>query len=290
MPGDPRAPDAQWLWDNEPCRAACPVHTDAGAYVTAIAQGRFRDAYLLAVGSEPVRVNLWPRLRRPLRDGVPARHGRRGDLDPCPQTLRDRTLRRRELRRQLGMARGTRPGTTRDWPVGGGDRWRAGGLAAAHDLRLAGHPVTIYEANERLGGMMVLGIPEYRLSREVIAREVDAILELGVDARGGFRVGIDASLTELLDRHGALFLAVGTGRARSLDLPGHDLDGVFRAIEYLLNVNHGFQVDLGERVVVVGGGNVAFDAHAPRCAWRSTARQRSPQPVRAPRSRTHAAP
>ena len=154
--------------------------------------------------------------------------------------------------------------------IGGGPA----GLAAAHDLRLAGHPVTVYEAKDRLGGMMVLGIPAYRLSRELISREIGAILELGVEARTGFKVGVDATIDELLERHDALFLAVGTGRARDLDLPGHDLDGVLRAIEYLLNVNQGFHVELGERVVVVGGGNVAFDA--ARTALRTAARGVTP--------------
>ena len=140
--------------------------------------------------------------------------------------------------------------------IGGGPA----GLAAACDLRLAGHPVTVYEAQDRLGGMMVLGIPEYRLPRALIAREIEAIVELGIDVETNARIGETHSIAELLDRHAALFLAVGTGAARDLDLPGHDLDGVLRAVEYLLNVNQGFHVDLGERVVVVGGGNVAFDA------------------------------
>jgi NADPH-dependent glutamate synthase beta subunit-like oxidoreductase len=149
--------------------------------------------------------------------------------------------------------------------VGGGPA----GLSAAHDLRLAGHPVTVYEAQDRLGGMMVLGIPEYRLARGLISREVEAILELGVQARTNCRIGADVTLDELLAEHAALFLAVGTGRGRDLDIPGHELDGVLRAVEFLLNVNQGFQVDLGERVVVVGGGNVAFDA--ARTALRAAA-------------------
>jgi len=107
---------------------------------------------------------------------------------------------------------------------------------------------------------MVLGIPEYRLPRALIEREIEAILELGIEVRTEWRVGVDEPFDALLERHAAIFLAVGTGRARDLDLPGHELDGVLRAVEYLLNVNQGFHVDLGERVVVVGGGNVAFDA------------------------------
>ena len=149
--------------------------------------------------------------------------------------------------------------------IGGGPA----GLAAAHDLRLAGHPVTVYEAASRLGGMMVLGIPEYRLPRQLIERETGAVVELGVEVHLDFEVGVDATFDELLGRHDAVFVAVGTSRARTLDIPGADLDGVFRAVEYLLNVNQGFGVDLGERVVVVGGGNVAFDA--ARTALRAAA-------------------
>ena len=253
-------PDAQWLWDNEPCRAACPVHTDAGAYVTAIAEGRMRDAYLIARGPNPFASICGRVCAAPCESAC-----RRGTVD-APVAIR---ALKRYVTEQFGVesffagdvwheAHGPVPPATGPSVgiVGGGPA----GLAAAHDLRLAGHPVTVYEANDRLGGMMVLGIPEYRLPRALITREIEAVLELGVEAHTGFRVGVDASIADLLDRHDALFLAVGTGRGRDLELPGHELDGVLRAVELLINVNRGFRVDLGGRVVVVGGGNVAFDA------------------------------
>jgi NADPH-dependent glutamate synthase beta subunit-like oxidoreductase len=123
---------------------------------------------------------------------------------------------------------------------------------------------------------MVLGIPEYRLPRALIEREIEAIIELGVDVELNARIGETHQFDELLDRHAALFLAVGTGTARDLDLPGHELDGVLRAVEYLLNVNQGYRVELGERVVVVGGGNVAFDA--ARTALRAAAEGSAPPP------------
>ncbi|MGZ4803890.1 MAG: FAD-dependent oxidoreductase [Acidimicrobiia bacterium] len=265
----PTAPDAQWLWDNEPCRAACPVHTDAGAYVTAIAEGRFEDAYLVARAPNP-----FPSVCGRVCAAPCERACRRGSVD-APVSIR--ALKRFVTERfgvesfaantmwhaahgEVPPAAGPSVGV-----IGGGPA----GLAAACDLRLAGHPVTVYEAQDRLGGMMVLGIPEYRLPRALIAREIDAIIELGIDVETNARIGDTHSINELLDRHAALFLAVGTGRARDLDLPGHDLDGVLRAVEYLLNVNQGFRVDLGERVVVVGGGNVAFDA--ARTALRAAA-------------------
>jgi NADPH-dependent glutamate synthase beta subunit-like oxidoreductase/ferredoxin len=263
-------PDANWLWDNEPCRAACPVHTDAGAYVAAIAEGRNRDAYMIARAPNPF-ASICGRVCAAPCEGA----CRRGTVD-APIAIR---ALKRFVSEQFGVesfhaasvwheAHGPVPPATGPSVgiIGGGPA----GLSAAHDLRLAGHPVTIYEANARLGGMMVMGIPEYRLARELISREIAAVLELGIEAHTSFRVGDDASITDLLDRHAALFLAVGTGVARDLDLPGHELDGVLRAVEFLLNVNQGFEVELGERVVVVGGGNVAFDA--ARTALRAAAR------------------
>ena len=273
----PGVPDARWLWENEPCRAACPVHTDAGAYVTAIAEGRFRDAYLIARAPNPFASICGRVCAAPCETAC-----RRGTVD-APIAIR---ALKRFVTEQFGVesfaassvwheAHGPVPPATGAsvGVIGGGPA----GLAAAHDLRLVGHPVTVYEAQAQLGGMMVLGIPEYRLARALIEREVEAILELGVEARTAFRVGVDASLPELLERHQALFLAVGTGRGRDLDLPGHQLDGLLRAVEYLLNANRGFHVDLGERVVVVGGGSVAFDA--ARTALRAAADDTESRPA-----------
>jgi formate dehydrogenase (NADP+) beta subunit len=276
----PRVPDARWLWENEPCRAACPVHTDAGGYVTAIAEGRYRDAYLIARAPNPFASICGRVCAAPCEPAC-----RRGTVD-APIAIR---ALKRFVTERFGVesfaasavwheAHGPVPPATGPsvGVIGGGPA----GLSAAHDLRLAGHPVTVYEAQDRLGGMMVLGIPEYRLARALIAREVEAILELGVESRTGFRVGVDAALTDLVDEHDAIFLAIGTGRGRDLDLPGHELDGVLRAIEYLLNVNQGFRVDLGERVVVVGGGPVAFDA--ARTALRAAARGDAAPPATGP--------
>ena len=265
----PVVPDSQWLWDNEPCRAACPVHTDAGAYVVAIAEGRDRDAYLIARAPNPFASICGRVCAAPCETAC-----RRGTVD-APVSIR---ALKRFVTERFGPesfaantvwheAHGPVPPATLAsvGVVGGGPA----GLSAAYELRLAGHPVTVYEAADRLGGMMVLGIPEYRLARGLITREIDAILELGIDVELSFSVGRDATLEELLNRHDALFVAVGTGRGRDLDLPGRELDGLLLAVEFLLNVNRGFRTVLGQRVVVVGGGNVAFDT--ARTALRAAA-------------------
>lgn len=274
----PVSPDAKWLWENEPCRAACPVHTDAGAYVTAIAEGRFRDAYTIAR-----RPNPFPSICGRVCAAPCETACRRGKVD-APIAIR---ALKRFVDERFGVesdfgaelwheAHGPVPAVTSGsvGVIGGG----VGGLSAAHDLRLAGHAVTVYEADERLGGMVLLGIPEYRLPREIIAAEIAAIVSLGVEVRLGCRVGRDINFDEVLAQHDAVFVAAGAWQARGLDIPGNEQDGVLKAVEFLLNVNQGYKVDLGERVVVVGGGNVAFDA--ARTALRAAARdEATPGPV-----------
>ncbi|MEI7593893.1 MAG: FAD-dependent oxidoreductase [Actinomycetes bacterium] len=274
----PVVPNAAWLWANEPCRAACPVHTDAGAYVNAIAEGRSRDAYLIAREPNPFPSICGRVCAAPCESAC-----RRGTVD-APVAIR---ALKRYVTEQFGVesfhaaavwheAHGAVPPATESSVgiIGGGPA----GLAAAYELRLLGHAVTIYESTDRLGGMMVLGIPEYRLSRELIAREIEAIVELGIDVAFHARVGDSVSLDALLAKHDQLLLAVGTGRGRTLDLPGADQDGVVRAVEFLLNINQGYRVDLGERVVVVGGGNVAFDA--ARTALRAASESMDPKTER----------
>ncbi|MDH3730748.1 MAG: FAD-dependent oxidoreductase [Acidimicrobiia bacterium] len=256
-------------WDeNIPCLAACPVHTNAGAYVAAIADGDFRKAYLTARLPNPFASVCGRVCAAPCEEAC-----RRGNIDE-PIAIR-------ALKRFVTEQYGVESGTQGEWGeaaaasieerpqsvgiVGAGPA----GLAAAHDLRLLGYGVTIYEATEQLGGMMVLGIPEYRLDRSVVRAEIGAILDLGVEVRLDTRLGTDVTLDELRSRHDGVFLALGATLGRGLDIEGSEADGVFRAIEFLLNVNQGFQVDIGGQVVVIGGGNVAMDA--ARTALRADA-------------------
>lgn len=254
--------------ENIPCLAACPVHTNAGAYVAAIADGDDLNAYLTARLPNPFASVCGRVCAAPCEDAC-----RRGEID--------RPIAIRALKRFVTEKYGTEAGANGEWMRVGGapeqDRAESvgivgggpAGLAAAHDLRLLGYRVTLYEATDRLGGMMLLGIPEYRLDRDLLQGDIDAIIGLGVDVEYGTRMGTDIMLDELRDRHDALFLAPGASLGRGLDLPGNDADGVFRAIEYLVNVNQGFRVDIGGRVVVIGGGNVAMDA--ARTALRAAA-------------------
>lgn len=135
------------------------------------------------------------------------------------------------------------------------------GLSAAHDLALLGYDVTIFDAGPEPGGMMRFGIPEYRLPRALLKAEIDRILALGATLKLNSPLGPGFGLSQLRAQgFEAVFLSVGVMRGRDLQVPGVQLDGVVKAVDYLLNINRGFRMDLGRRVVVIGGGFVAFDA------------------------------
>ena len=242
---------------NIPCMAACPVHTNAGAYVAAIAQGDDLTAYLTARMPNPFASVCGRVCAAPCEAAC-----RRGEVD-TPIAIR-------ALKRFVTEKYGPESGSDRpamlamDRPersesigiVGGGPS----GLAAAHDLRMRGYQVTVYEATTALGGMMKLGIPEYRLDRSLVQAEIDAILAMGVSVEYETKLGTDVTLDELRSRHDGIMIAMGATLGRGLNIPGADADGVLRAIEFLINVNQGFKADIGDRVIVIGGGDVAMDA------------------------------
>jgi len=242
---------------NIPCMAACPVHTNAGAYVAAIAEGDDKTAYLTARMPNPFASVCGRVCAAPCEDAC-----RRGEVD---QPIAIRALKRFVTEKygpeaspyQTSVVAMDRPERKESIGIVGGG---PAGLAAAHDLRLHGYQVTVYEATEILGGMMVLGIPEYRLDRSLVQAEIDGIIGLGVDVQFDTKLGVDVTLDELRQRHDGVMLALGATLGRGLDIPGHEADGVLRAIEFLINVNRGFKAEVGEKVVVIGGGNVAMDA------------------------------
>lgn len=253
--------DRQWLETNFPCYTACPVGTEAGRYVALIAEGRYREAYAVARRPNPLASICGRICAAPCEDVC-----RRGTLD---EPISIRALKRfvterfgvesmidLDMLREIYGHRPVRYPEDRVAIIGAGP----GGLAAAHDLALRGYPVTLFEAQPVAGGMLRLGIPEYRLPRELIKAEINAILSLGVDLRLSQRLGRDFTLSELRERgYKAVFVAIGAHKGRELRVPGADLDGVANGIDFLLNVNMGYRLELGQRVVVVGGGSVALD-------------------------------
>jgi len=250
----------EWLDSNFPCMAACPVHTEAGRYVTLIAEGKYREAYRVARRPNPFASICGRICAAPCEPAC-----RRGALD---EPIAIRALKRfvcerfgvesmvdlEKLKEVFG--RSLQKNGMKVAVVGGGPA----GFSCAHDLALMGYDVTVFEAQPVAGGMLRLGVPEYRLPRELIRLEVNAVLSLGVELKVNTAIGRDFTLSDL-KRQGyqAVFLAIGAHRSRDLRIEGVELDGVLRAVDYLLNVNLGYRVELGNKVVVIGGGNVAID-------------------------------
>jgi NADPH-dependent glutamate synthase beta subunit-like oxidoreductase len=262
-----------------PCQAACPVHTDAGRYVQLIAQGNFKDAYLTARSPNPLasvcgRVCAAPcedRCRRgkidepvsirALKRFVTERYGVESMEPDAQDELREGVSDAGNKQRgHLPVLQASRKNVARGRKVaviGAGPA----GLAAAHDLALMGYQSTIFEASDQAGGMMVHGIPEFRLSRAVIDKEVDKIEQLGVEIRYQNPLTDEFGINELRAQgYEAVFLSVGVQKGREMKIEGAELDGVIKAVDYLININNGYRVSLGQKVLVIGGGFVAFDA------------------------------
>jgi len=260
VPFEASAIGAEWFDENVPCTRACPVLTNAGRYVAAIAAGDDELAYRIARLPNPFPSICGRVCAAPCEIAC-----RRGSID---QPIAIRALKRYVCER-FGVESGHGPHVYADTIpkapprdervaiVGSGPA----GMACAHDLATYGYRPVVFEAQDRPGGMMVLGIPPYRLRRDVLQDEIRAILDMGVELRTGQALGRDFSLGSLRDEgFASVFLGVGCMRGRDLSIPGVELDGVLRAVDFLLNANLGYRVELGDDVLVIGGGNVALDA------------------------------
>lgn len=260
-----RLPDAERYWvEQVKCRVGCPVFTNACGYVTAVAEGRDEEAYGIARATNPF-VSICGRIC-----GAPCERAcRRGSVD-APISIR-------AIKRWACELHGNESGTsepyhrfadTRMLPPPGDYREKVAvvgsgvaGLTVAHDLARAGYKVTVFEASSVPGGMLTHGVPTYRLPRELVMAEIDAILSLGVELRLNTRIGTPGHTLADLKAQGfaAFYLGAGLQGSRRLDIPGGNLPGVVHGLEFLKLANLGQTVDIGPRVVVVGGGNVAFD-------------------------------
>src|SRR6201993_2893082 len=262
--------DGDWLHTNFPCMMACPAHTNAGRYVGLIAEGRFEEAYRFARNPNPLASICGRVCAHPCETAC-----RRGEIDkPISIRALKRFLTERygpesKNRVDINAGRGQKKLPYKVAVVGGGPV----GLSAAHDLALMGYSVTIFEAAPVAGGMLYLGIPEYRLPRDVVEAQVREILETGdITLKLNHAAGRDFMVSDLRKQgFDAVLVAVGAHRRRDLSIPGVDLDGVHKGIDFLRNVNLGYKFTIGKKVVVIGGGNVAMDV--ARSAAREVVKQ-----------------
>ncbi|HLI05611.1 MAG TPA: FAD-dependent oxidoreductase [Ktedonobacteraceae bacterium] len=246
-----------WLGERKedlraPCQAACPVGTNAGLYVSLIAQGRYDEA--LRVAAEP---NPFPSICGRVCTAPCEEVCRRGEFD-APIAIRD--LKRFATDHSAPAARRVRPPKQKRAEqvaiVGAGPT----GLSAAYYLARRGYGVTVFDAMPVAGGMMAIGIPEYRLPRAEMNRDINAMRELGVEIRLNTAIGRDVSLDELQRDYVAVLLAVGAQLSQRLRVPGEDLQGVIPATTFLKEYNLNPETRIEGTVAVVGGGSTAMDA------------------------------
>ncbi|MDH4300204.1 MAG: FAD-dependent oxidoreductase, partial [Dehalococcoidia bacterium] len=232
------------------CRDACPLHMNVPGYVKLIAEGQNEEAYKLIRATNPLPAICGRICYAPCQEA-------------CNRGQVDEPLAIRELKRFASDCSDlekleiptVEPSGKSVAVIGAGPA----GLVAAHDLALKGHKAVIFEALPKPGGMLQVGIPEYRLPKEVVRKEIEYITKLGVDIKTGVEVGKDISAGELRKEFNAVFIGVGAHQGMELRVPGEDLPGVLQGVEFLRNVNLGKKVRVGRKVVVIGGGNTALD-------------------------------
>ena len=233
-----------------PCQEACPIHQDIPGYVALITEGKFKKALELIRKVNPLPAVCGFICHHPCEEACL----REGVDHPIPIRLLKRFVaeyeRKRIGKKVLKMRR------EKVLVIGSGPA----GLTAANDLTLLGFEVTIFEALPVLGGMLAVGIPEFRLPREILRMEIDRIRGLGVDMmlNRPFQFDDHGKRFRKMGYH-AVFLATGAHRSLRLNIPGEKLKGVFPGVEFLRDLNLGKKMGLGKEVVVIGGGNVAVD-------------------------------
>ena len=240
-----------------PCKAACPAHVPVQAYIRLASEGRCAEALELIKKELPFPAVCGRICNRKCEDVCT-----RGEIDApvaideikkyiAEQELSAETRFVPKLLNQIG-----KPYPEKIAVIGAGPA----GLSCAYYLAVKGYPVTVFEKEQVLGGMLTLGIPSFRLEKSVINAEIDVLRELGVTFRTGVEIGKDLSLDDLRrDEYKAFYLAIGASKGTELGIPGEALYGVSSGIDFLRKVNQGERPEIGTDVAVIGGGNVAMD-------------------------------
>jgi len=234
-----------------PCNAACPAGEDIVMYLQLTAQGRYAEAWETIVRENPFPGVCGRVCPHPCESECNREHLGGAIAIHC----QERFLADYAAAHDLGLPMPDVPQRGEHVAVVGAG---PAGLSCAYHLRRMGYQVTVFDAGDKPGGMMRL-IPEYRLPKEVLEREIAAIVATGVEVKTGVRLGVDVSLDDLKD-YAAVFLAVGQSRSRRLGVPGEEATDVLPGIDFLARVARGQRVGLGEKVAVIGGGNTAMDA------------------------------
>lgn len=245
--------DLDYLRRNIPCQWACPALTDIPGYIKAVFDQDYATAYTINH-----QANLFPGVlgrvcSRPCETSC--RHGE-ADLGEAVSICHLKRVAADYGQPDVQVATPLfAPSGKTVAIVGGGPA----GLAAAHSLALLGHLVTIYEAKPQLGGMLLYGIPDFRVSPALVAQEISQIIRLGVRVSHNVRLGTDIALDDLRTRHDAVIIALGCYHQNRLKIPGEELANVYSGLEFMIRFNEQKPLPVGEKVAVIGGGFTAMD-------------------------------
>ncbi|MEK7817224.1 MAG: FAD-dependent oxidoreductase, partial [Actinomycetota bacterium] len=245
-----------------PCRSECPSSEDIRGYLTYIAQAETFDCE-----HEESVDEAWHVLTD--KNPFPAVHGRicpHPCEDGCNRQHKDSSVAINNMERYIGdhgLKRGLKfkkiTDKTRDQKVaiiGAGPS----GLSCAFQMARRGYPVTVFESAEKPGGMLRYGIPSYRLPEDILDAEIQNIIDLGVELKCGVKIGEDVSFEQLKSDYDVVYVAVGAQKGSNMKIEGEDSGKVLSGVDFLRRINMGETVDVGKKVMVVGGGNTAIDA------------------------------
>jgi heterodisulfide reductase subunit A-like polyferredoxin len=237
-----------------PCKATCPTHVSVQGWIALMNEGRYEEAVALFKKEHPF-------------PGVCGRVCHHPCEGACTRLKLDESLGIMNLHRRLAdwdmaadkpfLPKKKDPKNEKVAIIGSGPA----GLTCAYFLAIEGYEVTVFEKQTVLGGMLTLGIPDYRLPRSIVEAEIQTIRDLGVTFKTGVDIGTDVTIGQLREQgFKAFFLGIGSQECKSLGIEGEDFKGVMPGVEFLRRVNLGQKISLGERVAVIGGGNVAMDS------------------------------
>mgnify|MGYP004689524997 FL=1 len=240
-----------------PCKATCPAHIPVQGYIKLASEGRYQEALELIKKENPFPA-VCGRICNKACEAACTRNivDSSVAIDDIKKFIAEKDLDAEhryvpKLLNQIG-----RPYTEKIAVIGAGPA----GMSCAYYLAVKGYPVTVFEKEKELGGMLTLGIPSFRLDKAVVKAEIDILKELGVEFKTGVEVGKDVTLDALrAEGYKAFYLGIGASKGSAIGCKGEELAGVYTGIDFLRAVNLGEKPELGKHVAVIGGGNVAID-------------------------------
>ena len=235
-----------------PCQLNCPAHTDCQGYVGLIANGEYESALKLIKNKIPLPASIGRVCPHPCEKACRRKNVEEPiNIAQLKAFAADMDLKADSYTPDVAASTGKKVAI-----IGGGPA----GLTAAYYLAIMGHSVTVYDMMEKMGGMLRYGIPQYRLPKDVLDQEIAIIEKTGVKLVNNVKLGKDFTIKSLKAENDAVIVAVGAWKSSSMRTPGEDLEGVYGGIDFLRGVIKGNAPEIGEKVVICGGGNTAMDA------------------------------